>query len=294
MIGSPRRLSLWLLALVVASVLMDRLGAAALEQVLLASEFRYSKLYRGGNDSEILLFGDSRAVNGLAAPLIGELSGSSALNLAYVAVSSNLAEIFFSDYLERNRKPRMVVLEVTCVLEGDQAVNELRPYALTSDALRLQLREVNPRAAIASQVSHLFLFNGEILVRALYFMRRSDQSWAYSARLGERIWEARDTLPSFELPLDRARLEGLRGTVQLARSRGIPIRLIVTPWAPHYARKISNLDAWVRAIESATGVEVADYSRAYDDQSLFEDYLHLNAAGRERLARDLHAAKFFD
>ena len=49
-------------------LLADRFLGKVGQKLVVGSEFRFSRLYKGGMDNEILIIGNSRAVNAFFAP----------------------------------------------------------------------------------------------------------------------------------------------------------------------------------------------------------------------------------
>src|SRR5438132_887929 len=75
MMSDARRGMIWLAILAAVIIAGDHLLAIALGQVLVRSQFRFSRLYRGGNDADIIVLGDSRGVHSFYAPALEELTG---------------------------------------------------------------------------------------------------------------------------------------------------------------------------------------------------------------------------
>src|SRR5205823_10293275 len=97
-----RRAAIWLLALMAVVIGGDHLFATALHRVLMRSQFRFSRIYRGGNRAGIVVLGDSRGVHSFYAPAMEELTGQRVLNLSYNSMVPPIAEAVLLDYLERN------------------------------------------------------------------------------------------------------------------------------------------------------------------------------------------------
>jgi len=280
-----------LLACVLAG---DRLLAAALQAALPHSQFRFSVAEHGGLPPNLLMLGNSRAVNGLYAPELARWSQLPVLNLAYNGMSTLVAEAVLRDYLGRNAAPKLLVLEVSNVQDPHQLLDGLMCYWSASPALA-ELADVrSPANRRAASWFHLYAFNGEVPLRALYFARRSDQDWINRYRISDAlVAEARDG-PDIELGAKPENLEALGRIGALARERGIPLRLIVAPYLPEYAAHVRNWDAWLERVRAAAGSaeRVWDYSRAVSDTAHFADRLHLNEVGGVPFAARLAADGF--
>jgi hypothetical protein len=286
------RTALFRLALLAACVLAgDRALAALLDGQLLRSQFRFSVAARGGLPASLLVLGDSRGVNGLYAPELEKLTGMRVLNLAYNGMSTLVAEAVLRDYLERNAAPAALVLEVTNVQDTHILLNALMCYWRQAPALAALAREWSPTNARAVRAFHLYAYNGEIPMRVLFYLRRSDQDWINRYRISPEVIEDARRAEDFELGTRSENLEALGRMVALARERGIALRLIVVPYLPEFVAHARNWDGWIQGIQAAaSGERIWDYGHAVTDHAHFADRLHLNDVGgvpfAERLARD--------
>ncbi len=278
-----------LLALVLAG---DRLLARAGTSLLLGSEIRFSVAARGGLPPNVLVLGDSRAVNAFWTPEVARLSGRPAFNLAYNGMSTRVAEAVLRDYLRVNAKPELIVLEVTNVQDRQKLVSALSGYWSVAPALEALAREVSPRNAAAARVSHLFALNSEVFLRALRHLRRSDQDAINRFRTTPEILAAARALAPFDLAARTDNLESLGRIVALARAHDCRLRLVVAPYLPEFVAHAANWNDWIAEIARAAGPDerIWDYGHADPDSTHFADRLHLNESGAvpflERLARD--------
>src|SRR5215208_6499438 len=95
----PVAVALLFLAVVLAG---DRLGAGVLRRLLLQSQSRFSTVYRGAARADVLVVGDSRAVNGVNRSEAQRLGGQRVFNLGYNGMGSVLTEALIADYLDHN------------------------------------------------------------------------------------------------------------------------------------------------------------------------------------------------
>jgi lysophospholipase L1-like esterase len=278
-----------LAALVVAG---DRALAALFDLGLPHSEFRFSLALRGGQPANLLVLGDSRAVNGLYTPELERLTRVPVLNLAYNGMSTLIAEAVLRDYLARNAAPRLLALEVTNVQDLQPLLDGLMCYWHLAPALAALAQERSPANLRAIRVLHTYAYNGEIPLRALYYARRSDQDWINRYRISPALVAEARAEPDFELHALPENLAALGRIAALARERHIPLRLLVTPYLPEYVAHVRNWDEWLEQLRSAAGPDerIWDYGRAIRDDAQFADRLHLNELGgipfAQRLAAD--------
>jgi hypothetical protein len=280
------------IAFVAIFLVGDRVIASLLDTVLLRSGLRFSILYSGGRQYQILILGNSCGVNTFYAPAIQEATGMSTLNLSYNGMSADVAEALFLDYLDRNRQPKLLIIEITNITHRSELLNDLKLYAPHSERLMSILRANNPEAARWVQISHLFRFNSEMFLRALYYQGVTDQTWINRYQINRTLLNSAANGNSHELKTFPENLAAMKRIVSHAQSLGISVRVVVGPYLPAYGKSLSNMHRWVREVEKemAGGISIRDYSDAISDVSAFADRMHLNYEGScvllKRLIRD--------
>jgi hypothetical protein len=272
-----RRALLWFAGLAALVLAGDRLFSWVLNRVLLRSQFRYSRLYRGGNDAEVIFLGDSRGVHSFYAPAVQELTGLRAFNLSYNSMSAQIAEAILLDYLDRNPPPRLVIIEITCVATHGELISELRTYVGLSSRLSALYSETRPEAAFAGRMFRLFALNSGFYLEALHYMRRSDQDWINHAvmPLQQRNAAAGEW---WRMPLPE-NLAALSRMVRELRGRGIEVRLILAPYRP----RPRNMNEFASVVAQTAGLPIWDYGSALSDPDSFADSIHLNEQGSREL-----------
>ena len=269
-----RRATVWLVVLLAVVIAGDHLLATALQQVLLRSQCRFSRLYRGGNDADIVILGDSRGVHSFYVPAIEKLTGLRALNLSYNSMSPPIAEAVMLDYLEHNRAPRLVIIEATSVITSGALLTELRTYAGLSPRMRALYAKDHRVAAAAGRVFWLYPLNSDLFVAAVHYMRRSDQDWIFRESMPVALRGPRLRGPLAPIADN---VEALARVVRLLRARGIAVRVIIAPYAPNVLP--TNAAAFAELMEQRTGEPVLNYIAALDDFDDFADPVHLNERG---------------
>jgi hypothetical protein len=263
--------------LVVTVVAGDHLLASLLHQVLIHSQFRYSRLYRGGNDADVLIIGDSRGVHSFYAPAIEELTGLRVLNLSYNSLSPHIAEALLLDYLDHNRAPKVVVVEATSVVTQGAVAGELRTFANFSPRIGAMYAEAHPIAARAARLFWLYPLNSEFFLEALHYMRRSDQDWILHDVIPPQLAAERSSGGIVQgFPEE---VEALGRIVREMQQRGIEVRIVA---APYLAAPV-NAAQFIATIEQRTGAHVWNYFGAPIDRDGFADGVHLNEQGSRKL-----------
>jgi hypothetical protein len=279
-----RRQLLALLGFVIAFLVADRFLAFGLEAVLIRSNFRYSKLYRGAENNEILILGNSRGVNGFYAPDFQQEIGVKALNLSFNGLSMEMSELLLRDYLERNSAPKLIIMEVTNLHNEGLNGDVLQLYSSRSERLARAWQEQEPvLALIQKYVAASHRFCGEFFLRVLFYLRRSDQDWINRYKIdvdfAQHFRPTEDMQRGWSAPIPVARTAALRRIIELAQDRGIAVRLVVTPYLPNYVRHLEAYRDWVRQVEAAAGKEVVDWSMLLEEGPHFADPLHMNLDG---------------
>ena len=282
-----RRFAVWFVFLVIVVMAGDRIGAFLCSRVLLASQFRFSRVYRGGSNAGVLVIGDSRGVHSFFAPTLEQLTGRPALNLSFNSMSMPIAEALLSDYLEHNARPRMVIIEATCVVVDRGLVSELRTYAGLSPRLEALYAREHQRAAVAGRLFRMLHYNSEFFLRALMYLRRSDQDWINRNVIAAEL-TARPRGGRWSPRPHRENLEALGRLVPMLRSRGIDVRLVIAPYHPSVMVDMNEIVHGVG--RHVPGALVLNYADAIPESRYFADGVHMNAEGSEvflrMLARD--------
>jgi len=303
---------LLLLAVVLAG---DRGLSYVLDVLLLRSHSRYSRLYDGRAQADVVVIGNSRGVHSFHAPSMEKELGSTVVNLSYNALSAELAHVVLADYLERNGRPKLLVVEVSNIRVSPEVITELKPYTLHSERLTNVLKREQPTSYYATQVSHLFRLNGEMFFQNLRYLDGDDQNWilrhAMSQQLIDSVAQESD-LPfpeNMSLPPGLSEEEksskrqeyrelnmaALRAIVDLAQREGIDLRLVLAPYWPPFRHKITEWDDVVAQIQERAGPQtpIWDYSLALDDPGDFSDRVHPNLAGANKLLARMQSDGFF-
>jgi hypothetical protein len=286
----------WLLAGLSLVFAGDRSGGYLLERLTLKSGLRFSALYRGGASASILVFGDSRGVACCHPPSMTSRIGRRTFGLAHNGMSLELVEILLEDYLERNPAPGTVLLEVSNAIVDSNLVGDLRAYFGSSERLRALARERDRKMLLASQTTHLYRYNSEMFLRALYYRSHSDQESANQYHITPEHILAAERMTPVTFQSRSANLRALRRISRRALELGIELRLVVSPYLPAYRKKISNYETWLHELNQTVGPEhsVLDFGAALNDNHLFADRLHMTVEGSRRFIDLLAKAGVFE
>ncbi len=273
------------LALVVALFLIgDRLGAFALGDAVDASDFRFARLYRGGLDNDILVVGDLRAVHSVFAPQLSATLCRSVFSLGFNGMSGEISEAVIQDYLDHNRPPSAVLIEVSNVADGPYLASEMRLFARHASHVRDLVRQLDPWEGVWATLSHLYAFNNEMTLRALYYLDHSDQDWImYDKPMTPDVVQH---IPLGKYKSLRFRQGGIAAVRQLAqdlKARGIEPILYIAPFHPYFHKVVPNYAELIRKFQQELGPDlpILDLSRSDTDNADFSDLLHTNLRGSQ-------------
>lgn len=285
-----RRLVRYLVVLFLLFLVLDRGISLGLNELLKHSEIRFSRLYRGEMEKQVLILGSSRAVNAFYVPEIENKTNFSAVSMAYNGISMEVAEVVFLDYLDHNKDPEILFLEITNLPTRNEVLKELKLYSGMSHRIRRLTSEEYPTFSRISQIANTSRFNTELFLRALFYFVESDQNWINQRTLN---WSALDSSSSevIKSPFenaDRGRLALLR-IIDVCETRGIKVHLIVTPYLPSYRKCMIDYDQRLATFEALLpeGHQILDYSEFLVDPSHFADAIHINKTGSLILLSEL-------
>lgn len=298
--ASVRVCLVWMLLLLGLFLGADRSFAWMLETIVRKSEQRFSTLYYGDIEADVLILGNSRGVNFAYAPDVSRLTGLPAYNLSYNGMSTVVVDAVFNDYVARHKKPSLVILEVTGLFVSHDLVNDLKLYGRESERIEDLLWIHSPQTARAIEYSHTYAFNSELFLRTLFYLRGSDQTW-----INRRSMQVSDVAPmigSFAPPTFAAspsNMEALQNILRVAEELDIPVRLVVSPYLPEFLREPSVIQARDRFVQDlhqnfGDRFRVMDYSTVITEVGHFADPLHLNYAGSVKLLGQMMADGVFD
>jgi hypothetical protein len=286
--------SYWIIAVLALAFAGDRLGGWILGKITRESQFRYSRLYRGGADYEILLAGNSRGLI-FYQPYIEEKLGVSTLNLSYNGMPISLASVLIEDQLDQQTLPRLLLLDVSMLDKrmDEKLISSFNPYTPYSGRLSQLMQDSSTNDFYAGKISQLYRHNGEVFQRALFYWKKSDEDWLLDRVISTTMQSAVEKQKEFRFDFDEKMLATLAGTVNYARQKGVRVELVLNPYYPPFVGKISNLEELKSKVEKATGQQVHDYSTSIADVEGFGDYQHLNKVGAKLFIDKLIADSIF-
>ena len=274
---------IWIIALLAIAFPGDRLGGWLLGNIVEDSQFRYSRLYCGDADCDLLFAGNSRGLI-FYQPYIEEKTGVSTFNLSYNGMPVNLAATLLKDYLDRHKPPKVLVLDITLLDKrmDSRLVTGFNCYTPYSERLSDLMRDSFPNDFYGGKVTHLYRYNSEVFQRAFYYLKKSDEDWLLDRVISPTLQKDVEKQGVFDYDYTPEMLESLADVVNYAKEKGVRVELVVNPYFPPFAEKIGNLAALKSEIEKQTGLPVHDYSNSISGVDGFGDYQHLNKNGAKQ------------
>ncbi len=287
---------IWIFALLLITFAGDRLGGWILKKQVDNSQFRYSRLYTDRAACDILLIGNSRGLI-FYEPHIEKITGKKTLNLSYNGMSVDLMNTLVQDYFEKYAAPKQMIVDVTmCDRINDQLTTGFNTYSTYSKRLEQLILERGGNMGHGAKVSHLFRYNSEIFQRALFYANKTDKDWLLDRVINQNMIDGISKIEPYTINLEPDTIKPaylpsmLNKLIKTAQSKGTDVQLVINPYYPPFANKITNLATFKSKIEKHTGLPVHDYSLAVKEIKGFGDYQHLNKYGAaiylDQLKRD--------
>ena len=179
-----------------------------------------------------------------------------------------------------------MVLEISNLFSDTFMAPEYRPFMGVSDRLAALVRSRQATWFPWLDISHLYRFNTEYLLRALLFLvRPSDQTpEAIGSISAARIDAYLATHPRYEV--NPKAVPVLASTIDALEAKGVEPVLVLAPY--HLAS--FRIDDWRAEVLAEVrqglprGVTIHDWSLVLPDDASFADPLHMTPAGRRALA----------
>lgn len=293
--------TIWIFALLLFAFSGDRICGYILQKITEKSQFRYSRLYNGQEDADILFVGNSRGLT-FFQPEVETLTSLKTINLSYNGMPADLAKCLVLDYLDRHKTPKIMVVDVTmCDRENDLLKTGFNLYTPQSVRLDTLLRGIKTpdswagrKVVYGGNVSWLYRHNSEIFQRVLYYRQKSDKDWLLDRTIGEDA--ANDpNLKSYQVRMYPNMVEHLKEMVNYAQNKGIQVKLVINPYYPPFAETIrdSFLTPLKQHVEMQTGMAVDDFSTILKERGEIGDFQHANKNGSTHFMKILMAKGYF-
>ncbi len=277
-----------LLILIISFFIFDYVIGFSLLKLSTISKIRYSRLYKEEINADVVFIGNSRAINSFYTPHFDKLSGLTSINLAYNGLTLPIAKVFIGDYLQRNKLPKVIVMEVTFFEKSYEVLPNFKQYIFDSPSLQKLMKEHYPYVYYTSLISKSYTYNSEYFLRTLYYINKTDQDWINRYTISKEYYESIKTIKRLELinKPDDISMIILRRIIEECNDKGVKVVLVLSPIIDK-CRNESDIDKYISFIENRSGLKIIDLSDLLDDINMFADTIHTNEQGAFLIAEKL-------
>ncbi len=271
---------IWIFSLIIVIFSGDRLIGSFLKKVVDESQFRYSRLYNSSEEADILLLGNSRGLT-FFQPEIERVTGQSTFNFSYNGMPMDLGKVLVQDYLDHHKIPKVLIVDVTmCDRPRPELVRHFKTYMPYSQRLETLIRQYNNNIGVAANLFHIYRYNSEVFQRSFYYRNKTDEDWLLDRVISQKMLEKKE-FSEHKMLMDTSMIEQLKQLVDYTKSKGVEVKLVVSPYLPQFAEAIKPyyLQPLKSYIETAVGLPLQDYSAALTEGSEFGDFQHPNKKG---------------
>ncbi len=256
-----------------------------------------------GQDFDIVFVGDSRIQHGLNSPLMSRACDCAVGNIAVSGSTLVTSYYLLRDYLE-NHDPYLVVLEAHWSRLVAQPGGNHYPLLLEHLPVRDRIEYLTVSGDTRFLASALMRSYRYRMAFSRFIRRelpvqdstggthnRTDEFTPLHSKFNARTdlaLEVQREFGPFDLPADRTQMVYLEKTLDLLKSKNIPVLLVQPPEPIEVAESTKHLEALqvlISEIALNHMVPYIDLNASTDamrrDKSLFSDVLHLNARGSE-------------
>lgn len=263
----------------------DRLIAFTLGRIVGKTKSRYALLYSGQAKADVLVIGNSRGVSAFYTPTLSKNLNAKVINLSENGLSIALVRALLLDYLDNNSTPRLIVIEISNLISGEDAVKNFRMFYKSSARIRKLGKQYDSTGFLASRLIHLYSFNNALFWRTLAY-RNGDQGWI-SHGVFSKTKELEIESLEFALPTEEQG-ETLKLLLKELAQMKIETRLVISPYPHAYRNHIENWSDWFAGLKNSAGDKpIYDYSMALPLNTDFSDKLHNNKQGSEKFGEIL-------
>ncbi len=278
-----------LITLIFTFFLIDLLISISLSELSNSSKIRFSRLYNEEINADIVFVGDSRGINSFYSPYFDDLTGLNSINLSYNGLTIPIVNALLDDYLERNKAPKIIFIETTCLKDTYNVLPNFKQYMAHSLSIKNMLKEHYPNIFYASFISKSYIFNSEYFLRTLYYLKKNDQKWINRYTIRKDYYDSikpENNLKMVE-KIDDSAMIIFKIMVTEYRKKGIVVIPVLAPILDKY-RNETVIDNYISDINTNTKLDVVDLSDAVNDISMFADAVHTNEKGAHLIASKLY------
>jgi hypothetical protein len=272
----------------VAFVTVDRAVSAGLKRLLLASNYRYLRVYKPEPVAKYVVLGNSRA--GAHFPHSTSDEPQEFFNLGRGGMQLPMSDALLRDYITTHGKPSQVIIETSFLAEERLGINVGGLAQIYSTRVRHLARQADPGSAHLNAWFHTLQFNHNTLIPALMGLFWEDEDRVRHGQISQEVSQEVQSWEPFSLDIPEQNAQVLTDMLTYLNEQHINAVMVMTPMLPERIRKINNLPAFLndlQALANANGVRFVNFIDHVWEQRYFADSLHLNQQGLAIFLQDL-------
>jgi hypothetical protein len=271
----------------------DRIVAFSAERVIHRSHNQFVRMYEGKYPADILFLGNSRVDRNIAFEKVHDLTGKTCLNLGLGGNNMLISEALLKDFVERYGNPKLLVLELSHSTVRTDSMGEIGLFSYCSPNINALAKTINPTYTAFESIFISLRFNSPSFWRLSTEAFTEPQSRLLHNTIPPEVLKEWQNGAPVEMPIIVQNMDALSRICAYADAKNIPTRLLIAPYWKDFRKRIVNFEPWKARLQEAAGqYPIYDYSEAFSEHvALFNDEMHLNAAGANEFSQRLVADK---
>jgi hypothetical protein len=268
-------------------VIVDRAVSACLKRVLLASNYRYMRIYKSEPVAKYVVLGNSRAAAHFCHSTHDE--PQEFFNLGQGGMRLPIGDALIRDYIATHGKPFQVIIETLFLADEGSGIGIARLAQIYSTRVRHMMWQEDPDSARISAWFNTLQFNHNMFITSLIGLFWERDSRFYRGQISQEVIQEVNSWEPFSLAISERNAQVLIDLLTYLKAQNIDVIMVMTPLLPERIRKINNLPAFldnVQALADATEVRFFNFIDHVLEHRYFADSLHLNQQGLAIFLRD--------
>ena len=263
-----------------AFITVDRIVAVGLKRLLLASHYRYLRVYQPEPAAKYVVLGNSRAGAHFYHSTYDQ--PQEFFNLGRGGMRLPISDALIRDYIAVHGKPSRIIIETSFLAEEGSGLDVVALAQVYSTRVRHLVWQDNPSLARLSVWFHTLPFNHNMFIQALAGLFWERESRIYRGQISREVLQEVNAWEAFSLDISERNAQVLTNMLAYLTAQHIDVVMVMTPMLPERIRKINNLGAFlngVQALADAAGVRFLNFIDYIREHRYFADSQHLNQQG---------------
>jgi hypothetical protein len=271
------RLSIFLIVTFAAQYIFYIAIKSALDK---KSQFRFTRYFRSPRH-KFFVVGNSRGVNSINEKYATEKLNTDIINLSFNGEPYKNAVNLIDDINTKNRNS-VIFIEITC-LNNNNFDNSYSYYISNSKVLQKQFSGTIYRWV------DLLRLNSELLLRNIYYLKKSDNDWINGNTISQNIINHIKTDSSFKaFPDQKLFFERLAQLQKKCDISGNNLVYFLAPYYPDYLYKITDYNTIISYMsKNSEKYSFINLNDTKLSNNMFADRIHTNYRGSILLTTNL-------